>query len=160
MAPGEDGELVPFITPTGDVVEVAREDLIGKPYVVAVFAAGFGSGVDLPLHTEWGFVPDSLEIEYASPARFAVGPYDLSLIVYTLTDITDELREEPFAPIPMTGELSAFTISQAEVREGDPELTNGVIRMNLDGDDVHVALENRVELPISSAFVDTIMAVP
>lgn len=149
---GTDGVLS-FILPTGDTIEYEASELVGKPYLVAIFNAGVQSGVDEPLHRVWSTVPEDLVIEYASP-ELPDGPYDLSLIIYPLRDITEEDQQSPFAPVPLTGELSAFTISQAEVREGDPGLTNGVVRVNVEGGTAQLALENR------PTFVDTVMAVP
>jgi len=150
----EDNGVLSFISLTGDFVTYDLDEIVGKPYVVAIFNAGVQSGVDEPIDWVWGTVPESLVLEYASPLGLPDGPYDLSLIVYPLSEITDAQREMPFAPLPLTGELSAFTLSQDEVLPGDPGLTNGVIRVNLKDGAARVALENR------SSFVDTVMAVP
>jgi hypothetical protein len=161
LLPDEDGETLTFLTPALSTFSMAVSNVAGKPYYVALFTGGFDQGVDLDLHHEWGIVPDDLHITYASPRRFFSGPYDVSVIVYTQTEITDAIREDFYGVVPKSGELSAFTLSQDRVKPGDPKFSNGVIRVNVEDGDGEFRLENRNDpADIGASLTDTVLTVP
>lgn len=160
-----DPEGVSFLTPAASVFALPEDDIVAKPYYVGVFAGGLDQGVDLSLHHAWGVVSDDLEIVYETPPMLADGPYDVALIVYTQNPVSDETMASEFAQVPLAGELSAFTLSQDEVREGDPGFPNGVVRVNIEGADAELVLENRVPdmdrgIGVLKAFTNTIVTVP
>jgi hypothetical protein len=161
LVPDEDGETLTFLTPALSTFSMAASNVAGKPYYVALFTGGFDQGVDLDLHHEWGIVPDDLHISYTSPRKFFSGPYDVSVIVYTETEITDAIRQDFYGVVPKSGELSAFTLSQDRVRPGDPKFSNGVIRVNVEDADGEFLLENRNDpADIGASLTDTVLTVP
>jgi hypothetical protein len=61
----------------------------------------------------------------------------------------------------VAGELSAFTISQDQVKPGDPGFENGVVRVNVEDADATLTLENRHDLvDLLGSFTDTVLVVP
>ena len=161
MTPDDGGTDVSFLTAAASVVTIPAADIIGKPYYVAVFDGGFEQGVDLNRTHHWGIVPDDLHVEYLSPAMFSDGPYDISFIVYTNTEITEDIKQQPFPPAPVAGELSGFTLSQDQVKPGDPGFENGVVRLNVEGADATLVLENRHDtVDLLESFTDTVLIVP
>lgn len=166
LTAGADGQLA-FLSPSATIATHAPADVIGKPYYVGVFPAGFSSGNDPALYQRWGNVPDSMMIEAATPAQFASGAYDMVLVIYAFSPITDEMlafRETP--PAAKGGDLSSFTLSAADVRPGDPDQALGTLRMNVDDSDVTVAVTNRTPTDPAdrdqtvAAFEHTILFVP
>ena len=83
-----EGELVKFMTASASVVTVEADFYRGKPWVAMVFEAGAEPGVDLPLHYEWGTVPDELEFDYTPGMDFEPGAYDMVAMVYAGTEMT------------------------------------------------------------------------
>jgi hypothetical protein len=161
LVPDEDGETLTFLTPALSTFSMPASKVAGRPYLVALFTGGFDQGVDLDLHHEWGIVPDDLRISYTSPRKFFNGPYDVSVIVYTETEITDEIRADFYGVVPRSGELSAFTLSQDRVKPGDPKFSNGVIRVNVEDADGECRLENRHDpKDVGASLTDTVLTVP
>ena len=63
--------------------------------------------------------------------------------------------------VPKSGELSAFTLSHDRVRPGDPGFGNGVVRVNVEGADATLALENRHDpKDVGTSLTDTVLTVP
>jgi hypothetical protein len=161
LVPDADGETLTFLTPALSTFSMPASDVIGKPYYVATFVGGFDQGVDLDLHHEWGTVPGDLHVTYASPPKFQNGPYDVALIVYTHTEITDAIRKDYFTVVPKSGELSAFTLSQDRVKPGDPKFSNGVIRVNVEDADAELQLSNKHDAAdVGASQTDTVLTVP
>lgn len=161
LAPDTDGVTLTFLTPALSTFSMPSSGVAGKPYYVAVFAGGFDQGVDLDLHHEWGAVPADLHIRYESPPIFPTGPYDVALIVYTKTEITDAIRNDYYTVVPKTGELSAFTLSHDRILPGDPSFGNGVVRVNVEDADGALRLENRHDpANIGASLTDTVLTVP
>jgi hypothetical protein len=159
MQPSDTG--VPFVTPSGSIVEHPRDFLVGKPYLAAIFDGGFAQGVDEPIDHVWGTVPEDLLVDIELGDSLPAGPYDVAFIVYTETTIDDAARESAFAPIPVAGELSAFTASVDEVLEGDPPISNGVLRANIVNADTVVEISNKTNPDdLFDSLVDTILVVP
>ena len=155
-----DGQVA-FLTASGSIVEHPQAYIAGKTFYAAVFDGGFAQGLDLPLAEHWGTVPDDLSIAATFDVTLPDGPYDVSLIVYTETAIDPATTDPESVPIPVAGELSAFTLSQDEIRDGDPSFANGVVRVNVAGSDATVTLSNRADPDdIGASFVDTILVVP
>lgn len=157
------GELS-FSTPTVTVVKVPAANIIGKPYLISSFPAGFSPGNDPPIHFVWGTVPADLKIQYTTPSTYAPGPYDMVLVVYAFSPITDEIRKTPSqAPAAKGGDLATFTLDMGAVRPGDPSIPPGLVRLNVDNADVAVTVENKVPADpsqIPAALTNTIMLVP
>ena len=161
LAPDADGATLTFLTPAASTFAMPASEVIGKPYYVATFVGGFDQGVDLDLDHEWGAVPKDLHVRYRSPAMFQDGPYDVALIIYTQTPITDAIRKDYFTVVPKSGELSAFTLSQDRVKPGDPKFSNGVIRVNVEGADGEIRLDNKHDTKdVLGSFTDTVLTVP
>ncbi|TNE84957.1 MAG: hypothetical protein EP330_26490 [Deltaproteobacteria bacterium] len=159
-----------FLLPNATVETVDAASLVGKPYLVSVFEGGFSQGNDDPLEIAWGLVPDDLVISFSTEGSFEPGPYDASVIVYVNTPV-DPADMEPgaeFDPVPpVGGDLSAFSLDDGEVLEGDPTFEAGVVRINvIDGEgDATKHLANRTAAPDDSeglfaAFTNTILLVP
>ncbi len=156
-----------FLTPAASLYKHPVERLVGRPYYMAAFPSGFSPGNDPPLVDVWGTVPASLELVFTTPARFADGPYDMVMVVYVTTPITDAMRSGQVPPPAATGgDLASFTLSQVNVRPGDPTLEAGLVRVNVAGADGLVEIENRTPVdPMNrdqtrAAFDNTVLAVP
>lgn len=161
LTPDADGATLTFLTPALSTFSMPASEVVGKPYYAATFAGGFDQGVDLDLHHEWGTVPADLHIKYVSPPMFPSGPYDIAVIVYTKTAITDAIRNDYYTVVPTTGELSAFTLSHDRILPGDPTFGNGVVRVNVQGADGTLELENRHDATnVGASLTDTVLTVP
>ncbi len=159
MEPSDSG--VPFVTPSGSIVEHPRDFLVGKPYLAALFDGGFAQGVDEPIDLVWGTVPEDLLVDIELGNALPEGPYDVAFIVYTETTIDATAMESAFAPIPVAGELSAFTASVDDVLEGDPPISNGVLRANIVDTDAAIDISNKTNPDdLFDSLVDTILVVP
>jgi hypothetical protein len=167
LKPANDGELA-FLSPSNTILEYAPSRIVGKPYLVATFHAGFSPGNDPPIDHEWGQVPADLHVRYATPSTYGDGAYDVVFIVYTTTPITPDVTSGPVqsAPAAKGGDLASFTLDTSAVRPGDPKNALGTIRLNVAGANASVALENRTPANPSdaaqttAAFADTILAIP
>lgn len=162
----EGGEIA-FLTPAASIFKHRVGDVIGRPYYVAAFPSGFSPGNDPALADVWGVVPPSLEIAFTTPPRFADGPYDMVMVVYVTTPITDAMRRGEVPPPPAKGgDLASFTLSQVNVRPGDPRLEAGLVRVNVQAADGRVEITNRRPADIRNgeqtraAFDNTVLAVP
>ena len=160
----QSGELS-FMTPTVAIVKVPAASVAGKPYLISSFPAGFSPGNDPPIHYVWGTVPADLKIQYTTPSTYAPGAYDMVLVVYTNTPITDEIRKGPTAQAPAAkgGDLATFTFDMGVVRPGDPGIPPGLVRLNVEDADVSVTVENKVATDpnqIATALTNTVMLVP
>jgi hypothetical protein len=136
---------VAFMTPTLVVARVAPDTIVGKPYLIGIFPGGFSPGNDLPINSTWGTVPADLTISFKTPATYKDGPYDVVLVVYRTTPISEETKSGiPIdAPFPKNGDLADFNADTSVVRMGDPTPQGGVARVNVAGADGSLALENR-----------------
>lgn len=163
-----DGGKVGFVSPAASVIQVDVADIVGKPYLVASFPAGFSPGNDPALDSTWGTVPADLAITYTTPATYQDGGYDMVLVIYRTTDITPEIKARPAneAPAAKNGDLATFTMDMSVVRPGDPAIPAGVLRVNVAGKNGVVSAENHVVTDFSNpdqlkaAFVNTVMIVP
>jgi hypothetical protein len=162
----EDGQLA-FLSPAATINRVPVAEVVGKPYYVAAYPAGFSPGNDPPLHDHWGTVGADLRVDFATPAELADGPYDMVIVVYVGTPISQAMldgREGP--PAAAGGDLASFTLSQSDVIEGDPALAAGTVRLNVAGGDASIELWNKTPAdPEDSdqtlaAFDNTILIVP
>lgn len=164
MHAADDG-MVPFVSPAGSVISHTPEAIAGRPYLVAVYPAGFSVGNDPELHGVVGVVPDDLIVEYQSPAMFADGAYDVVLAVYVNTELSEAQMagELDDMPAPVAGDLATFTLDMSAVREGDPSIPPGLVRLNVEGGDAAIEVANRVPsetVPVAEAMADTIMIIP
>jgi hypothetical protein len=159
------GELS-FLTPTVALVKVPVANVVGKPYLVSSFPAGFSPGNDPPIHYVWGSVPADLQIRYTTPSTYQNGAYDMVLVVYTNTPISEEIKKASphLAPAAKGGDLASFTLDMSAVRPGDPALPPGLVRLNVENADGAVTIENKIVDPdqpdIPAALANTIMLVP
>ena len=146
-------------------MKVPVDNVVGKPYLISSFPAGFSPGNDPPIHYVWGTVPADLKIQYTTPSTYTPGPYDMVLVVYANTPITDEIRKASpsQAPAAKGGDLATFTLDMGAVRPGDPGIPPGLVRLNVEDADVAVTVENKVPADpsqIATALSNTIMLVP
>jgi len=158
------GELS-FMTPSVAVINVPAADVVGKPYMVASFPAGFSPGNDPAIHSTWGSVPSDFVIRYTTPKTYADGAYDMVLVVYTNTPITDAIKAAPvqYAPPAKNGDLATFTIDMTAVRPNDPGIPAGLVRLNVEGADAEVTVENKATLDpaaLLGALTNTVMIIP
>jgi hypothetical protein len=163
-----DGDAA-FLTPNATVGSIRASDLAGKPFVISLFEGGFSQGNDEPFELIWGEVPSDRRISFTSQRRYPAGPYDASVIIYVNTPVSDADRIDDghFRPSPpIGGDLSAFTLDQRDVLDGDPPFDAGVVRVNVVDGDAVKRLSNRTPVDpddsnaIIEAFHDTILMVP
>ncbi len=166
MAPGADGALA-FLSPSATIATHAPATVVGKPYYVGVFPAGFSSGNDPALYQAWGTVPADLDITATTPAMFAPGPYDMVLVIYANTPISAaQLAFEAAPSAAAGGDLSSFTLSSVDVLGEDPIQALGTQRMNVVDADVHREIANRTpsdpmdRAQTVAAFDHTILIIP
>jgi hypothetical protein len=158
--------IATFVTPSASPYEVAVDDIIGKPWYIAFFDAGAEPGVDIPRHYQWGEVADDLVVEYTSPPEFANGPHDAVFVLYLNEEITEDEKDDDFAPIAIAGDLASFTLAETVVDEGDPDLHLALLRLKVEDDDAQVQITNRVpsdwddDDQLLDAFINTILTVP
>jgi hypothetical protein len=160
----QDGELS-FLTPTVALIKVPASDVIGKPYLVASFPAGFSPGNDPAIHSTWGTVSSDMVIRYTTPKTYADGPYDMVLVIYKNTPITDAIKTAPaqYAPPARNGDLATFTVDMSPVRAGEPGIPAGLVRLNVEGADAEVTVENKATVDpaeILNAITNTVMIIP
>lgn len=166
LSASADGALA-FLSPSATIARHAPVEVIGKPYYVGVFPAGFAPGNDPALYQRWGEVPSSLELRETTPAQFAPGAYDMVLVMYTNSSITPAmLAFEDSPPAAAGGDLASFTLSAVDVRPGDPDQALGTLRMNVDDADVSVEIANRTPADpanrdqTAAAFEHTVLIIP
>lgn len=160
------GEL-PFLSPSATIATHTTADVVGKPYYVGVFPAGFSSGNDPALYQEWGTVPANLAIEATTPAIFPKGAYDMVLVIYTNTPVTPaQLAFEEMPSAAAGGDLSSFTLSSSDVLPGDPDQALGTLRMNVADADVRMEISNHTPADptnrdqTAAAFEHTVLIIP
>ena len=160
------GELA-FLSPSATIATHTPADVVGKPYYVGVFPAGFSPGNDPALYQRWGTIPASLTMTETTPATFAPGPYDMVFVMYTNTPISAaQLAFEQSPPAAAGGDLSSFTLSAADVLPGDPDQALGTIRMNVVDGDARVDVVNRTPTDpanrdqITASFEHTVLIIP
>jgi hypothetical protein len=161
------GELS-FISPAVDVQKVPVADVVGKPYLIASFPAGFSPGNDPAIDSTWGRVPADLNLHYTTPAHYKDGAYDMVVVIYATTPITDDVMKRPAhtAPAAVHGDLATFTIDTSTVRPGDPKIPAGVVRLVVDGKDASMDVANRAPTDMTNqdqlklAFTNVLMIVP
>lgn len=157
-----------FLSPSNTVIKYPESQIVGKPYLVATFHAGFSPGNDPPIDYAWGQVPSDMTVHYATPSTYANGPYDVVFVVYTTTPITAAIKSAPAqsAPPAKGGDLASFTLDTSAVLPGDPKNALGTIRLNVKDANAEVALQNRTPVDPSdaaqttAAFADTILTIP
>lgn len=161
----ENGQL-PFMTPGATPVRLDPWDVIGKPYYIALFKAGFSQGVDDPVHFTWGTINEEMTVKWTSKADLEDGPYDIVLVIYRVTNVPDEAIGKASSIAAVNGDLATFTISEENLLEGDPPLTAGTLRVNVNGENASTYAENRWADNLQDteagtrAFTDTILFVP
>jgi len=160
------GELA-FLSPSATIATHAPADVIGKPYYVGVFPAGFSSGNDPALWQRWGTVPASLAITETTSPDFEPGAYDMVLVLYTNSPISPaQLAFEATPPAAAGGDLASFNLSSADVLPGDPDQALGTLRMNVIDGDVRMEIANRTPADLAdrdqtvAAFEHTVLIIP
>ena len=141
-----DGEQLPFITASSSVAMSEATYYTAKPWALRVYEAGADPGTDRPIYEKWGVVPDDLALEITPERTFPDGPYDVVFVLFATTKITDAERSGARRVANLaSGDVSSFTTDHSEVRSGDPDFlgTNGLIRVNVEGADATLSLENR-----------------
>ena len=130
----------------------------------AIFKGGFAPGVDEPLHYAWGTLGEGLLMDWTTPADLEEGPHDVVFILFRVSDVPAEIFGASLPNPPLNGDLSAFTLSEQDVMEGDPPITAGVLRVNVGTGEAFKSAENRwSEDPTETntdTFTDTILLVP
>ncbi len=163
LVTAEDG-LVPFLTPQATLIELETAELVGKPYYAAIFDGGFAPGVDEPLHFTWGSLEEDLLMDWTTPADLGDGPYATVFILFRVSEVPEDILGASLPNPPVNGDLSAFTLSEQDVLEGDPPITAGVLRVNVSGGDALKTAENRWSKDPTQTntdtFTDTILLVP
>lgn len=157
-----------FLTPSNTIVDHPVTDLVGKPYLIATFEAGFAQGNDPPIEHVWGEMPEDLVVKFSSAATYEDGPYDIVFVCYTATEISPEIQQGPpnEAPAAQGGDLASFNLGTEEVHEGDPQNVLGTLRLNVAGADASVSLENRTPMDpddadqVFAAFTNTVLTIP
>ncbi len=163
MAPDEDNQL-PVLTPAASIRTFAEGFLVGKPWVGTVYETGADIGVDRPIHTAWGTIPESLEFEYTPDRLFESGPYDVIVVIFAETLTAEEMQVTDISemePSRFRDAFSSFTADLSGIIDGHPEPIPGAIRYNVEDEDLTVVIENRVDLAdAAEAFNDTLILIP
>lgn len=157
-----------FLTPSNTTVEYGADFLVGKPYLIATFPAGFSPGNDPPLDYRWGTLTEDMTISFTTEAKYKDGPYDIVFVCYTHTPITEEIKAGPpqQSPAAAGGDIASFSLSTDEVRAGDPKNALGTLRLNVQGTDATVSIENRTPddpknaAQATASFNNTILTIP
>ena len=163
----ESGELA-FLSPANTIAKYPTSQIVGKPYLIAAFAAGFSPGNDPPLDYVWGEIGPNLTVHYTTPSTFKDGPYDMVFVGYTFTKITAEIKAQSpqSAPAAKGGDIASFSLDGSPVKPGDPTNVLGTIRFNVEGADASVDLENRTPKDpnnadqTAAAFNNTVLTIP
>jgi hypothetical protein len=163
----QSGQLA-FMTPSISIVRVPIANVVGKPYLIASFKAGFSPGNDPAIDHVWGTVPADLTIKYTTPANYSDGAYDMVLVIYASTAITPEIMAKPAhqAPAAVKGDMATFTNDMTVVKPGDPTIPLGVVRLNVQGGDAEIVVENRTPADpsnsdqLKASINDTVMILP
>ena len=167
FTPDENDELK-FNTASASVIAVPADFYRGKPWVGMLFALGAEPGVDEPIHSEWGVVPDNLDFDYTPNILLPPNGYDMVMIIYAGTDLDDDIREQDILdlPFPTNQDVTSFTIDRSMIREGDPDFAPGMIRAYIDDQNVEVELANKWSTEEHSveerteSFTNTYLLVP
>lgn len=162
------GDELAFLTPSNTIVSYPSSDIVGKPTLIATFPAGFAPGNDPPIEYLWGEMGADLAVHYATKATYEDGPYDIVFVCYTSTPITQDMIDgkAQTAPVAKGGDIASFSISTAEIHDGDPKNALGTLRLNVLGADAHVAIENRTPADPNNgeqtlaAFTNTVLTIP
>jgi hypothetical protein len=161
------GDMLAFLTPSNTIVDKPPADVVGKPYLFATFPAGFSPGNDPPLDYAWGEMPASLTVSYTTEAKYQDGPYDIVFVCYTNTPIPESTKDGvQAAPAAKGGDIASFSISTADIHEGDPKNALGTLRLNVAGADASVSIENRTPADPNNgdqtlaAFTNTVLSIP
>lgn len=141
----EKDEQITLLSPSGSAITIPSATVRGKPVLIGIFHAGFSQGNDAPVDYRWTTVGEDLTYGFTTEAHYEDGPYDAVLIVYINTPITDDMiNGDPLdAPPPVKGDLSSFTLDSSVVEGDDPELVNGLVRLNVHGKDTEVSVSNK-----------------
>jgi hypothetical protein len=152
----EKDQQITLLSPAGSAITIPSATVRGKPVLIGIFHAGFSQGNDAPIDYHWTTVSDDLTYSFTTEAHYEDGPYDAVLIVYINTPITqDIINGDPLdAPPPVKGDLSSFTIDSSVVEGDDPGLTNGLVRLNVHGQDVEATVSNK---PLSGTSTEEVM---
>ncbi len=152
----EKGDVITLLSPAGSAITIPSATVRGKPVLIGIFHAGFSQGNDAPIDYHWTTVGEDLTYSFTTEAHYEDGPYDAVLIVYVNTPITPEIMNgDPIdAPAPVKGDLSSFTIDSSVVEGDDPGLTNGLVRLNVHGQDTAVSVSNH---PLTGSSTEEVM---
>jgi hypothetical protein len=152
----EKDEQITLLSPAGSAITIPSATVRGKPVLIGIFHAGFSQGNDAPIDYHWTTVAEDLTYGFTTAAHYEDGPYDAVLIVYINTPISDDIiNGDPLdAPPPVKGDLSSFTIDSSVVEGDDPGLTNGLVRLNVHGQDAEATVSNR---PLTGTSTEEVM---
>ena len=168
----EDSEgRIPALTQVATVTHLTRDEVKGAPVYIAAFDGGFSPGNDRPRYHEWGEISDDLTFSFRTDAQFVDGPYDIAVVVYARTEISQELLDsveamQEQAPYPQGGDLAGLMLDEDPILEGDPAPPAGVLRMNVHGSDTILTIGNAVPEDeedldqLTEAFKLTLMYMP
>jgi hypothetical protein len=159
---------VSFVTPSASLAKIPVSEVVGKPYLVQAYPAGFSPGNDPPLDWKWGKMPADLTVHWTTPAHYQDGPYDMLVVVFTSTPVSDaQMAGNGLdAPTPKPGELASVNLDTTLIRPGDPKLGAGQVRVVVDGKDAEISVENRPPADMTNqdqlklAFRNVIMMIP
>ena len=107
-----------------------------------------------------------MAVDWTTPADLEDGAYDVVFVVYRVTEVPSAVIGTKDAVAAINGDLATFTIGTEDIREGDPPMTAGVLRVNIEGANATKLAENRWTDDLSDvdagtlAFTDTILLVP
>lgn len=163
---GQSGTLA-FLTPSNTVVEYPASEIAGKPTLIATFQAGFSPGNDPPIEFLWGEMAADLKVHFTSAKTYEDGPYDIVFVCYKGTPVSQDMMDGVSgAPAAANGDLASFVLKPDNIREGDPKNALGTLRLNVEGADATVAIENRTPMDpndpnqATAAFQNTVLTIP
>jgi hypothetical protein len=129
-----DGEHVSFPTQNGSTVAMAVSDLVGKTVYWATAPGGEPiSNVVKPIDQGITTLSSDLTSTFATAAHYADGPFEVACVI--------SVTGTPPPNIPAAGDLAAFDNSPP--RKGDPPVTGDSVRVDVDGANATLTLDNR-----------------
>jgi hypothetical protein len=125
-----DGDHVSFATQNGSTVSFAVSDLVGKRVYWATTLGGEAIANATPIDKSISALSADLTATFTTPAHYKDGPYE----VYCVISLTGSTTP------PSPGDLAAF--NNAPPRKGDPPDTGESVRVDVDGSNAKLTLDN------------------
>jgi hypothetical protein len=131
LALDADGQHVTLKTQNGATVSLAKQDLVGKPVLLATARGGEPITNARPIDAVTVTLGPDLTASYTTPARYGDGAWEVACVI----SLSGSQR------VPAAGDLAAFDNSPPPAGEDPP--TGVSVRVHVRGGDTRVTLANR-----------------